>query len=326
MSARQPSSGSAQWSALASSLCSARRRSGRAGRLALVPPGRHPSPSSRATPSASSVRSSPPPGASLEYVSSGLSGGHVARCGRLARARHQRDHHWNGRNLIRQLCERRRLPITAIPGSRSSPSSVIVAMGGLNRPVQGGRPGPDDGCLCGDRASSPCSRWSRSVATSTPTFSPSPATPRCETVVSSVALTFFAFLGFGVITFTAKDLRDPLELPRAIYLALGHRARSSTSRWRSASSAPSPSTRSIASGGTALAVAAEPTLGDSGFWLMTVTALFSTAGATNAGLYPAAGLCEEMASHRTIPAGHGPPRCGLPARWASWSPLRSPSS
>jgi amino acid transporter len=35
--------------------------------------------------------------------------------------------------------------------------------------------------------------------------------------VSSIALTFFAFLGFGVITFTAKDLRNPeRELPRAV--------------------------------------------------------------------------------------------------------------
>ena len=37
-----------------------------------------------------------------------------------------------------------------------------------------------------------------------------------------MALTFFAFLGFGVITFTAKDLADPRrQLPRAMYLALG---------------------------------------------------------------------------------------------------------
>jgi amino acid transporter len=61
----------------------------------------------------------------------------------------------------------------------------------------------------------------------------------------------------------------------------------------------------IESGGTALAVAAEPTLGRAGYWLMTVTALFATAGATNAGLYPAAGLSEEMAS-----VGQFPPALG----------------
>ena len=46
--------------------------------------------------------------------------------------------------------------------------------------------------------------------------------PSLREIVSSVALTFFAFLGFGVITFTANDLADPArQLPKAIYLALG---------------------------------------------------------------------------------------------------------
>ena len=43
----------------------------------------------------------------------------------------------------------------------------------------------------------------------------------------------------------------------------------------------------VAAGPTAIAVAAQPVLGQAGYWLMTVTALFATAGATNAGLYPA---------------------------------------
>ena len=34
---------------------------------------------------------------------------------------------------------------------------------------------------------------------------------------------------------------------------------------------------------------------------MSVTGLFATAGATNGGLYPAAGLCEELASTRQFP-------------------------
>jgi amino acid transporter len=55
------------------------------------------------------------------------------------------------------------------------------------------------------------------------------------------------------------------------------------------------------SGGTALAVAAEPTLGRAGYWMMSVTALFATAGATNSGLYPATGLCGEMTSIGQFP-------------------------
>ena len=46
---------------------------------------------------------------------------------------------------------------------------------------------------------------------------------------------------------------------------------------------------------------AEPTLGRAGYWLMTVTALFATAGATNAGLYPAQGLSERLAETGQFP-------------------------
>ena len=43
-------------------------------------------------------------------------------------------------------------------------------------------------------------------------------------------------------------------------------------------------------------------LGEAGYWLMTVTALFATAGATNAGLYPAAGLSDQLAAIGPVPA------------------------
>lgn len=125
--------------------------------------------------------------------------------------------------------------------------------------------------------------------------------PSLRKIVSSVALTFFAFLGFGVITFTAKDLRNPeRELPRAMYLALGIASVIYVAVALGVFGTLSVD-KVISSGGTALAVAAEPTLGKAGFWLMTVTALFSTAGATNAGLYPAGGLSEEMASIGQFP-------------------------
>jgi amino acid transporter len=125
--------------------------------------------------------------------------------------------------------------------------------------------------------------------------------PPLRDIVSSVALTFFAFLGFGVVTFTAKDLANPSrQLPRAIYLALGI---ATTIYVAVALGVFGTLTADevITSGGTALAVAAEPVLGRVGYWLMSVTALFSTTGATNAGLYPAAGLCQEMASIGQFP-------------------------
>ena len=46
--------------------------------------------------------------------------------------------------------------------------------------------------------------------------------PPAVDIVASVALTFFAYIGFAVISFTAADLRDPQrELPRAMYLGVG---------------------------------------------------------------------------------------------------------
>jgi amino acid transporter len=129
--------------------------------------------------------------------------------------------------------------------------------------------------------------------------------PSLRDIVSSVALTFFAFLGFGVVTFTAKDLANPSkQLPRAMFLALGI----ATVVYIAVALGVFGTLtveKVIASGGTAIAVAAEPTLGSAGYWLMSVTALFATAGATNAGLYPAGGLCEEMAR-----VGQFPPTLG----------------
>ena len=125
--------------------------------------------------------------------------------------------------------------------------------------------------------------------------------PSAKDIISSVALTFFAFLGFGVITFTAKDLPNPKrQLPRAMFLALGI----ATVIYVAVSIGVFGTLsveKVIASGGTALAVAAQPVLGQAGYWLMTVTALFATSGATNAGLFPAGGLCAEMSAIGQFP-------------------------
>ena len=125
--------------------------------------------------------------------------------------------------------------------------------------------------------------------------------PPFSDIVASVALTFFAFLGFGVITFAAKDLANPArQLPRAVFLALGV----ATAIYVAVALGvfgTLPVDEVVASGATAIAVAAEPVLGQVGFWMMSITALFATAGATNAGLYPATGLSEELAARGQFP-------------------------
>jgi amino acid transporter len=118
--------------------------------------------------------------------------------------------------------------------------------------------------------------------------------PPAKDIISSVALTFFAFLGFGVITFTAQEMANPKrQLPRAMFIALGIATVIYVAVSLGVFGTLSVE-KVIESGGTALAVAAQPVLGRAGYWLMTVVALFATSGATNAGLFPAAGLCEEM--------------------------------
>ena len=125
--------------------------------------------------------------------------------------------------------------------------------------------------------------------------------PPLRDIVSSVALTFFAFLGFGIITFTAKDLANPShQLPRAMYLALGIAAVIYVAIALGVFGTLTVE-QVIASGGTALAVAAQPALGMAGYTLMSVTALFATAGATNAGLYPAVGLSDRLAETGQFP-------------------------
>ncbi|MRG59473.1 amino acid permease [Agromyces sp. CFH 90414] len=129
--------------------------------------------------------------------------------------------------------------------------------------------------------------------------------PPVPDVIASVALTFFAFLGFGVITFTAKDLAHPArELPIAIYLALAV----ATTIYVAVSLGvfgTLTADQVVEYGTTALAEAAKPTLGEAGYVLMVITALFSTTGAVNAGLYPSIGMSRHLASVGQFPPVFG---------------------
>lgn len=125
--------------------------------------------------------------------------------------------------------------------------------------------------------------------------------PGWREIISSVALTFFAFLGFGVITFTAKDLAKPArELPIAIYLALAV----ATTVYVAVSVGVFGTLTAdevVEYGTTALAEAAKPALGEAGYILMVITALLSTTGAVNAGLYPSIGMTRHLADVGQFP-------------------------
>jgi amino acid transporter len=133
--------------------------------------------------------------------------------------------------------------------------------------------------------------------------------PSAADIVASVALTFFAYLGFSVITFAAGDLRDPArELPLAMYAAL---AVTTVLYILIAVGVFGTLTvdEAIRYGETAIAEAARPALGEAGFVMMAVAALLATASSVNATLYASRGLTGMLAG-----AGQFPPFFGQSSR------------
>lgn len=133
--------------------------------------------------------------------------------------------------------------------------------------------------------------------------------PPASDIVASVALTFFAYLGFSVITFAAGDLRNPKrELPLAMVIAL---AVTTLLYILIALSVFGTLTvdEAIGYGETAIAEAARPALGDAGFTMMAIAALLATASSVNATLYASGGLTAMLAQ-----AGQFPPFFGRSSR------------
>lgn len=130
--------------------------------------------------------------------------------------------------------------------------------------------------------------------------------PGASDIVASVALTFFAYLGFAVISFAGDDLAEPRRsLPVAMYTALAI----TTVLYVLVSLGvfgTLPVDEVVAAGPRALAVAAEPTLGHAGYVMMTGAALLATSSSVTATLYGSAGLTRALASSGTFPPAFGP--------------------
>jgi amino acid transporter len=114
--------------------------------------------------------------------------------------------------------------------------------------------------------------------------------PPARSILSSVALTFFAFLGFAVVAFSAGDMKDPRrDLPRAMYLSLII----TTILYVAIAIGVYgmlPLEEVIAAGNTAIAAAAYPILGSAGFVIMTICACFSTSSAVNSQFFATTGV------------------------------------
>ena len=123
--------------------------------------------------------------------------------------------------------------------------------------------------------------------------------------MSSVALTFFAYLGFSVITFSVGDLRDPArELPQAMYVALG--VTSLTYVLISIGVFGTLTVQEVTRyGETAIAEAARPALGEAGFVMIAIAAMLATASSVNATLYASGGLTTKLAEVGQFPPFFG---------------------
>ncbi|MGD8593778.1 MAG: APC family permease [Gammaproteobacteria bacterium] len=131
--------------------------------------------------------------------------------------------------------------------------------------------------------------------------------PPSSNIFFSLAVTFFAFEGFRVITNTAEDMPDPSHtLPKAmmaavlivmlLYVAISFSVFGNL-----------PVDKVIAAKDFALAQAAMPVFGNIGFTVVTITALIATASAINANLYAVTNVTYQLAKDGELPQVFGVP-------------------
>jgi amino acid transporter len=127
--------------------------------------------------------------------------------------------------------------------------------------------------------------------------------PETKSILFGAGVLFIGYEGFGLVTNAAANMRDPKSmLPRAlytsvilvivIYLAVALTVTGTLSLHEIEQAKD-----------YALAAAAEPFLGEFGFRLIAIAALFSTASAINATLFGAANVSYMIARDGELPAG-----------------------
>lgn len=131
--------------------------------------------------------------------------------------------------------------------------------------------------------------------------------PPSKDIFFSLAITFFAYEGFRVITNTAEDMPDPARtLPRSImaaillvmllYVGISFAVFGNL-----------PTDKVIASKDFALAEAALPIFGHTGFTVVAIAALISTASSINANLYAVTNVTYQLAKDGELPQAFGEP-------------------
>ena len=127
--------------------------------------------------------------------------------------------------------------------------------------------------------------------------------PETKSVLFGAGVLFIGYEGFGLITNAAADMRDPQKmLPRALYtsviLVIALYLAVSLTVTGNLSDYEIEQAKDYA-----LAEAAKPFLGQFGFRLIAIAALFSTASAINATLFGSANVCYMIARDGELPVG-----------------------
>jgi len=131
--------------------------------------------------------------------------------------------------------------------------------------------------------------------------------PPASMIFYSVAVTFFAYEGFRIVTNAAEDMRDPARtLPRAITTAILLVMVAYIGIAISVFGNMAPGDV-VAAKDFALAAAARPILGELGFTVVAVAALFATASAINASLYAVTNVTYQLAKLGELPAAFSRP-------------------
>lgn len=127
--------------------------------------------------------------------------------------------------------------------------------------------------------------------------------PPAKSILFGAGVLFIGYEGFGLVTNAASDMRDPQRmLPKAlytsvilvilIYLAVAVTVTGNLTNQQIEGAQD-----------YALAEAARPFLGEFGFRLIAIAALFSTASAINATLFGSANVCYMIAKEGELPVG-----------------------
>src|SRR4030095_16776924 len=127
--------------------------------------------------------------------------------------------------------------------------------------------------------------------------------PETASILFGAGVLFIGYEGFGLVTNAAADMRNPSKmLPRALYtsviLVIVLYLAVAVTVTRNLSYYESERAKDYA-----LAEAAKPFLGQFGFHLIAIAALFSTASAINATLFGSANVCYMIARDGELPAG-----------------------